>query len=67
MWHPHLPGFHTYDASRAIAAGLRPRPLAETVADTLAWDRDRGFPPLHAGTDDDRERTLLANWETAGA
>jgi 2'-hydroxyisoflavone reductase len=62
MWHPHMPGFHTYDASRALAAGLRPRPFAETVADTLAWDRDRGSPPLKAGIADERERALLADW-----
>jgi 2'-hydroxyisoflavone reductase len=63
MWHPQLPGFHAYDASRALDAGLRPRPFAETVADTLAWDRDRGSPPLKAGYDDQRERELLAAWD----
>jgi 2'-hydroxyisoflavone reductase len=62
MWHPHLPGFHGYDASKATAAGLRPRPLRETVADTLAWDRERGRPPLEAGIDGDRERALLDLW-----
>ena len=60
MWHPHVPGFHAYDASRATAAGLRPRPLAQTVADTLAWDRARGLPALEAGLPEDRERALLA-------
>lgn len=63
MWHPHLPGFHTYDAAKAIAAGLRPRPLATTVADTLAWDRERGLPPLQAGTTEEQERELLAAWD----
>ncbi len=29
------------DISRAVASGLTFRPLAETVADTLAWDRKR--------------------------
>lgn len=62
MWHPHLPGFHAYDASAATAAGLAPRTLVETVADTLAWDRDRGSPPLKVGLDADRERSLLADW-----
>jgi 2'-hydroxyisoflavone reductase len=32
-------GFMRTDASRACAAGLRARPLAQTVADTLAWWR----------------------------
>jgi 2'-hydroxyisoflavone reductase len=62
MWHPQLPGFHAYDAAKATAAGLRPRPFAETIVDTLAWDRDRGEPPLHAGMDPERERELLAEW-----
>jgi len=32
-------GMARADISRALAAGLRFRPLEETVADTLAWDR----------------------------
>lgn len=63
MWHPHLPGFHTYDAARATGAGLRPRPFAQTIADTLAWDRDRGSPPLEAGLTEEREAELLAAWD----
>lgn len=63
MWHPHLPGFHAYDASKAIAVGLRPRPLSDTVSDTLAWDRDRGAPPLRAGFTDEQERALLEDWD----
>jgi 2'-hydroxyisoflavone reductase len=62
MWHPELPGFHAYDASRATAAGLRPRSFAETIADTLAWDRDRGSPPLKAGLPPEKERDLLEEW-----
>jgi nucleoside-diphosphate-sugar epimerase len=62
MWHPHLPGFHAYDAAKATAAGLAPRPFGETIVDTLTWDRDRGEPPLRAGMDPERERELLAEW-----
>jgi 2'-hydroxyisoflavone reductase len=62
MWHPHLPGFHAYDAARATAAGLRPRPFAQTIADTLAWDRERGAPPLAAGLPAEKERELLTAW-----
>ena len=63
MWHPHLPGFHAYDAAKATAAGLRPRPFDETIADTLAWDRDRGAPPLAGGHGRrSEERELLAEW-----
>jgi 2'-hydroxyisoflavone reductase len=66
MWHPHLPGFHAYDASRAKRAGLRTRPFAETIAETLAWDRDRGSPPLDAGLPPEEERRLLAAWHATG-
>ena len=62
MWHPHLPGFHAYDPSKATAAGLRPRPFEQTIADTLAWDRHRGLPPLEAGLTPQREGELLAEW-----
>ncbi|NED87405.1 reductase, partial [Streptomyces sp. SID11233] len=31
---------HTADVSRTVAAGLRCRPVGETVADTWAWVRD---------------------------
>ncbi len=33
---------HAADVSRAVAAGLRCRPVAETVADTWAWLREIG-------------------------
>jgi 2'-hydroxyisoflavone reductase len=62
MWHPHLPGFHTYDAGKATAAGLRPRPFGETIDDTLTWDRERGAPPLAAGMTAEKERELLEAW-----
>ena len=65
MWHPHVPGFHAYDAGHAKAAGLRVRPLAATIADTVTWDRARGLPPLKAGLSEDRERTLLAELDPA--
>jgi 2'-hydroxyisoflavone reductase len=62
MWHPHLPGFHAYDAGKAMAAGLRPRPFDQTIAETVAWDRQRGLPPLEAGLTPDKERELLFEW-----
>lgn len=37
---------HGSDVSKALAAGLRCRPVAETVADTWAWLRARGGGPL---------------------
>ncbi len=66
LWHPHLPGFHAYDAGKAMAAGLRPRPFEETIVDTLVWDRERGEPPLRAGMTTEKERELLAAWRARG-
>jgi 2'-hydroxyisoflavone reductase len=66
LWWPEAPGFHAYDASRAFEAGLTCRPPAETVRDTLAWDRDRPQGPMQAGLDPDRERSLLEAWHATG-
>ena len=64
MWEPQFPGVHTYDAAKAVAAGLRRRPLAGTVADTLAWDQERGQPDLLTGLSAEMERELLATWHS---
>ena len=57
---PAYAGMMHVDVSRALAAGLELRPLAETIADTLAWVR-RGEAPTDppAGMKRDRERELL--------
>ncbi len=48
------------DCSKAIAAGLTYRPLAESVHDTLAWDRQRwGKGELKSGMIRSREEELL--------
>ncbi|MEV4560228.1 NAD-dependent epimerase/dehydratase family protein [Kitasatospora sp. NPDC049285] len=46
MWiaDPECAAINRVDVSRALAAGLTLRPLAETLADTLAWDTARGGP-----------------------
>jgi 2'-hydroxyisoflavone reductase len=62
MWDPQHPGYHSYDGGKALAAGLGHRPFDETVADTLAWDRERGQPELRAGLPPAQERELLAAW-----
>jgi 2'-hydroxyisoflavone reductase len=47
----------------AVAAGLQFRPLAETVRDTLEWDRGRPQKwPMLAGIAPDREAAVLARW-----
>lgn len=60
---PAEPGSHLFVTDRAVAAGLRTRPLDETVRDTLAWDDGRGAPwPLAAGLSSEREAELLEAW-----
>lgn len=56
-------GFSRTDVRRAVAAGLRFRPLADTVRDTLEWANE--FPPDHewqAGLTPERERQVLDAW-----
>jgi nucleoside-diphosphate-sugar epimerase len=62
---PEHDGMHRGDVSRALAAGLRSRPVADTVAAAWAWLRDIGgrVPqrpdrPVH-GLGDAAERALL--------
>ncbi len=58
--------FVKFDSSKAVAADLRTRPLAETVRDILAWERTR--PPAverRAGMTADREAELLRRWQAA--
>jgi nucleoside-diphosphate-sugar epimerase len=54
----------------AIKTGLRSRPLADTVRDTLAWFQ--ALPPerqakLRAGLDPKKEAETLAEWHRSGA
>jgi len=54
-------GFSRMDVSKAISAGLKFRPLEETVRDTLAWANTR--PADHqprAGLQSEREQELLS-------
>ena len=62
-------GFHTWKNDRAIKAGLRFRPAAETVKDTLAWFKtqegvEKGRTRL-AGPTAEQEAKLLADWKAA--
>jgi 2'-hydroxyisoflavone reductase len=55
---PDTAGLYEVNCARAVAAGLRFRPLAETLRDTLAWDRARGGE-LKMGLSDARHAELL--------
>lgn len=56
---PEFAGFLTRDAGPSLAAGLRTRPLAETVADTRVALRDE---PHRIGLTEEEEAGLLREW-----
>jgi len=72
IWAPYggeTKGFHTWRNDRATRAGLRFRPAAETVRDTLAWFKtqekvEKGRTKL-AGPSVEQEAKLLAAWREA--
>lgn len=58
-------GLFFMNMDRSAVAGLRTRPLAETVMDTLAWDRARGIASedFGAGLKPARIAELIAKWK----
>jgi 2'-hydroxyisoflavone reductase len=54
------PASQQRSAARARAAGMPATPLVVTAADVLAWDRERGEPPLRAGWSPEEEQAVLA-------
>ena len=75
LWTPDTPefaGIWQVDTSKAQAAGLRCRPVAETVRDTWVWLRDLGIPDRlmryrdtvpEPGVDAEKEARILAGWD----
>jgi 2'-hydroxyisoflavone reductase len=61
---PEELGVARCDASRAIAAGMAPRPIEDSLRDCWAWDRTRADEPLRAdrGLAPEREAELLDAW-----
>ena len=57
---PDMRYFHQADVSRAVAAGLTFRPLAETAREAPGWTGKAGLPP-------EREAELLAAWRKQAA
>jgi 2'-hydroxyisoflavone reductase len=66
-------GMHAANVERAYAAGLRCRPVSETVADTWAWMTALGGPPPlrgdlpRPGLDHARELEVLGAWQAQSA
>ncbi|MDR6549770.1 NAD-dependent epimerase/dehydratase family protein [Paenibacillus qinlingensis] len=66
LWLPSdsLIGMLQLNNSKAFQAGLKTRPLGETVRDTLAWDQSRDPAAARlAGLKPEREEQLLRDWE----
>jgi 2'-hydroxyisoflavone reductase len=65
LWIPPASGAGTWavGTERAQAAGLRCRPVAETVADTWAWLRDGGAAAIGDWRAENRPRGLTADRE----
>jgi 2'-hydroxyisoflavone reductase len=68
---PEFAGMTAVDVSRAESAGLRHRPLAETIREVLAWteepaSKDYGPAALSSALTPERERELLSAWATLG-
>jgi 2'-hydroxyisoflavone reductase len=65
-------GDHVWDADTSLttAAGMRNRPVRDSIADTWEWLQEGGRPaqrPRHAtamrhGIDPDKEAAILAAW-----
>lgn len=70
LWVPQEPdmlGFDAVSVERAVAAGLRFRPITETIRDTLSWTAT--LPPdrtRRAGLDPAKETEILRRWKERG-
>ncbi|MGW0824587.1 NAD-dependent epimerase/dehydratase family protein [Streptomyces sp. NPDC002845] len=65
LWRTHA-GVWSVDSGRAVAAGLRCRPIAETIRDTWAWLAQDGRPVDHPrwtehGIAPEKEAKILAS------
>jgi 2'-hydroxyisoflavone reductase len=67
LWLPdeasHLKGLMSINCDKAVAAGLRLRPLSDTIRNVLSWhNSNRGHRDLQAGLGPGQERGLLSKW-----
>ena len=59
----HMKGFMFISCDKAVSAGLRCRPLNETIRDILTWRETNCLnDELKAGIDADEEQRLLRKW-----
>lgn len=60
---PDTAGLMTASIAKALGQGLMFRPLADTIGDTLAWDKTRPAEvPLKVGLSSEQERELLEKY-----
>jgi nucleoside-diphosphate-sugar epimerase len=63
---PDWAGFSSRDTAAIARTGLTTRPVAQTLADVLPWERSRGLDrPRRAGLSAGREAELRAAWSAA--
>lgn len=73
IWSPYYgdtKGFHTFSNARAVKAGMRFRPVEQTVSDTLAWYKtqlaeDKGRTKLAFSAE--QEAMILKRWRETKA
>ncbi len=62
-------GIMTANIDKAIAAGLKTRPVGDTILDTLNWwnglPEEKRNRPMRAGISADKEATTLAAWHSS--
>jgi len=72
VWAPSVgeeAGFALVSAERALKAGMKIRPMADTVVATMRWHLQRPEAErqkLKAGLSPEREAELLAAWKARG-
>jgi 2'-hydroxyisoflavone reductase len=68
IWEAHegkMLGSHAWSNRAALKAGLKLRPYAQTVADTLKWYKSQTERTKLAGPAPEKEAELLAAWKKA--
>ena len=67
---PEMAGFSAFSNTKAVAAGLTFRPLADTARDTIEWHATRPVEQrenMRSGVSAEREAELLEAWHSRSA